>query len=283
MAKKSIIANAVESIGSPVAIAPRLELTSAIVGTLRADGAAAYEGESALLAFAHVFRALMTTATQAGDYPRFTESARQWRIGYEAAKRGTVASDDTAVSDRSQDAFERRIRAAMSEEALGDNRLLGAKPKAANVDSERMAEKRATIAAQVAVLTEGKSVVELARSATQAKSAVDSAVVVTAKLIDQLKSAPADKINDLTEKVTLAKAKVDELSRAQALAASARDASVKAAEFEARKKANERTSGFRVELRELMSRANDAQLIAGIKAMRAAGVILLAEAAVAKI
>jgi len=128
---------------APVAVAA-VTVAPTILAALRADGAAAYEGEAALLSFAQCFAKVMARPGQAGNFELFTEMARQWRIGYEAAKRGLSgeAVESVTLSDRSQDAFERRIKAAKSEASLGDNRLVGEKPKSASAASERMRETR---------------------------------------------------------------------------------------------------------------------------------------------
>jgi len=140
-----------QAASAPAAAAPApvaVVLAADTIARMRADGAATYEGEDSLQAFADLMRPVMATATERGDYPTYLALARQWRIGYEACRpnnRGVAdaALESLTLTGRSQDAFEERLRAAKSERLLGARRLIGEKPKAASAEAERSRERRA--------------------------------------------------------------------------------------------------------------------------------------------
>lgn len=268
--------NAAVSTLTPInaAIALPHELSKVNIASLRADGAAAYEGEAALLAFAALFRPHMTTATQSGDFALFTESARQWRVGYEQTRRNT--NDETVpLSDRSQDAFERRLKAAKSED-LGADRLLGDKPKSVNPDAERKAAARAAAAAVIEKMIAGKSQIELAREAKAADKAAAQAVKAAAKAQESKAKAAAnpDPLIQAKAAEALEKARLEAVDKAAeaktaALALETAQAKTRRAEAEAEAAA---VKGFRERARALIAEAGRVQLIEVIRLLEAAGV-----------
>jgi hypothetical protein len=160
---------------------------------LMADGAAAYDGETSLLAFAAVFRPYMATATQQGNLDAYNECARLWKVGYEAERRNILPADVTAISDRAQAAFERRMRAAMSEDGLGKDRLIGTKPKAATAESTKKAAQREKKADRIEALAKSGSVQEILKRAAEASLKGDASQALDLNEAAKRAQAAADK------------------------------------------------------------------------------------------
>jgi hypothetical protein len=157
---------------------------------LMADGAAAYDGETSLLAFAAVFQPYMATATQQGNLDAYNECARLWKVGYEAERRNILPADVTAISDRAQAAFERRMRAAMSEDGLGKDRLIGTKPKAATAESTKKAAQREGKASKIEALAKSASPQDLLKQSAAASLKGDAGAALD--LLTAAKRAQAD-------------------------------------------------------------------------------------------
>jgi hypothetical protein len=132
-------------VAAPVAPAVTV-LAAHVAAALLADGASAYEGEAALLAFAALFSPVMAADKTPGDYSAYVRMRTEWRRGYDAARTNVRNADEIAKlvpSDRSQDAFERRMRAAQSEENLGAARIVGTVPKSQSAAATAKAAQRA--------------------------------------------------------------------------------------------------------------------------------------------
>ncbi|MFN9029657.1 MAG: hypothetical protein ACK54C_02005 [Betaproteobacteria bacterium] len=182
-----------------------------VAASLLADGASAYEGEAALLAFATLFAPVMAREGNKGDYACFRVMQAAWRRGYDAA-RGNVRDADAieklVPSDKSLDAFERRMKAARSEDALGAARLQGDIPRSQAQDAQRKAASRALPdgtpeqwTARAAELIASGKVDEAATAATNAKrlrEAADKAAKGKAREeLSALKNEAREALRDL--------------------------------------------------------------------------------------
>ena len=248
---------------------------------LRADGGAAYEGEQALKVFAEIFQPFMVTATQSGDFVGYTEAARQWRIGYEQTRRNTPKDDGVVLSERSQDAFERRRATAASEAQMGEDCLLGDKPKSVSADAQRKAQAREAMQAAIAKAIEGKTLVQLNTDAGRAEREAKAKLAVVEKAreaaakankaADPLMSAKAQQA---LEAARLAAADANRAAQTAALHAETMRAKVLKDEAVA---SAEKVKGFREQARALIAEANEVQLLQVIKLLEKAGVKTAAE------
>lgn len=251
---------------------PASLLSKETQAALRADGGAAYEGEQALREFARIFRALMATATQAGDFVAYSEAARQWKIGYEQTKRNTT-DEAVPLSDRAQTAFDTRVKQAKSEELMGDDRLIGDKPKSQDAAAINKAAARAAATAALAKAAGSSSLVELGKTAAQAakkaqeeQDKLNKLRAKSAELKDEAKKAEA--IAQMEELRLKAKVLEDQAAQAK-----------KVAEFQKAKvekeeadKSAKKMAEFKAKARELIANAPLAELIRVVNMLEAAGV-----------
>lgn len=250
-------------------------LADNVVNALRADGSAFYEADANLKAFAVIMRPFMVTATQAGDYARYIEASRQWRIGYEQAKRNTQ-KEDVALSDMSQKAWERHIKEARSEDLLGDDRLQGDIPKSVNPEAVRKAAARAAAQQAIANAIGSASLVELGRKETQAASAAKAAM----KKVEAANAAAAkaqqsgDEVKAQEAALKLAKAREEAKAAEEARATAALHAETKAAQIKKAEAEAEaaKLKQFRERARQLIANAPLSALTVIIAAMEKAGV-----------
>jgi len=196
---------------APAAALPAPTIAPNITASLLADGASAYEGEAALLAFATLFAPVMARAGRPGDYACYSKMQSAWRRGYDAARgnvRDTDAVERLVPSDKSLDAFERRMKAARSDDALGAARLQGDIPRSQTQAAQRKAALRALPdgtseqwTARAAELIASGRVDEAATAATNAKrlrEAADKAAKDKAReALSALKNETREALRDL--------------------------------------------------------------------------------------
>lgn len=150
--------------------------------------------------------------------------------------------------------------------ALG---MLGDKPKTPDGDNLARDARRKAHDAQIAALTQGKTVAQLASEVeTRAKEfgKVSAGVVVAAQALDKAKTDAAKIVagEALAKAQATAKATQDALKVAQ----EARDTAAKAASADAIKAAAERIATLRGTLRGLIGTATESELIAAIKCIK---------------
>ena len=147
--------------------------------------------------------------------------------------------------------------------------LIGDKPATPIVESAERDARRKVIAAQVAKLTEGKTVADLAsETETRAKEfqTMSAGVAVAAK---DFESAKTDKAREKAALIlAAAQGKAKEAQNALRMVQEARDKMAKDASQAATKAAHERSNTLRATLRGLIPTATDAELVAAIKCIK---------------
>jgi hypothetical protein len=147
--------------------------------------------------------------------------------------------------------------------------LIGDKPKTPDVDNAKRDERRKAHDAQIAALTQGKTVAQLASEVeTRAKEfgKVSAGVVVAAQALDAAKTDAA-KVK-ASEALAKAQASAKASQDAMRVAQEARDTAAKSASAAAIKAASERITTLRNTLRGLIGGATEAELIAAIKCIK---------------